>query len=243
MKEKIMTPVLTQSIQDHANRVRHALLACKDFSPVIPDQYLQTKPYVFNYTENNFELGTLDLSNADIFEAYNQKMIKENNCKYGVGIYNEDRILYRHSQLFDNEPGSRCIHLGMDLFVPALAPVFAPLAGTIHSFHDNNNFGDYGPTIILEHTLSGETFYTLHGHLHRDSLNGLEVGMKIKKGQEIGTIGYSYENGNWPEHLHFELMTDMLDKFGDFPGVASHANREFYTTICLNPNLILRLDI
>lgn len=238
-----MTPVLTESIRNHANRVQSALLAYKNFSPLIPDHYLQTKPYVFDYSENNLELGTIDLSNSDIFEAYNQKMIKENNYLYGVGLYNEDRILYRHSKLFDNEPESRSIHIGMDLFVPALTPIFAPLEGTIHSFHDNDNFGDYGPTIILEHTLSSEKFYTLHGHLHRDSLIGLEVGMKIKKGQKIGTIGYSYENGNWPEHLHFEIMTNMLNKFGDFPGVASHANRKFYTTICLNPNLILRLDI
>ena len=36
----------------------------------------------------------------------------------------------------------------------------------------------------------------------------------------IARIGTTAENGGWPPHLHFQLITDLLDRHGDFPGVA-----------------------
>lgn len=61
--------------------------------------------------------------------------------------------------MFDK--GGRSIHPGIDLFTGKGTEILAPLNGKIHSFQDNNNFGDYGSTIILEHLEKGIKFYTL----------------------------------------------------------------------------------
>lgn len=111
--------------------------------------------------------------------------------------------------------------------------------GIVHSFQDNNNFGDYGPTIILDHSSSGKPLYSLYGHLTRASLNGLFVGKVIKAGEQLGQIGPFPENGDWPPHLHFQLMTDMLGLTGDFPGVCSLSDRARFLAICPNPNDLL----
>ena len=37
-------------------------------------------------------------------------------------------------------------------------------------------------------------------------------------GQEIARLGDFPSNGDWPPHLHFQLITDLLDREGDFPG-------------------------
>ncbi len=48
-------------------------------------------------------------------------------------------------------------------------------------------------------------------------------------------MGPMPENGNWSPHLHFQVMLDMLDKKGDFPGVAFPAQRAVWTGICPDP--------
>ena len=68
------------------------------------------------------------------------------------------------------------MHIGLDLWIKAGTPVLSALDGKVHSFDFNAGFGDYGPTIILEHQLEDQTFYTLYGHLSLDSLDGLKIG-------------------------------------------------------------------
>jgi len=79
--------------------------------------------------------------------------------------------------------------LGIDITAIAGTEIFAPLEGSVHSFQNNSSFGDYGPTIILEHNLDGEIFYTLYGHLSLNSLDELSEGKEIKKGQKIAELG------------------------------------------------------
>jgi murein DD-endopeptidase MepM/ murein hydrolase activator NlpD len=110
----------------------------------------------------------------------------------------------------------------------------------VHSAQDNALFGDYGPTVILTHELDGATFHTLYGHLSRESLAGKEPGAVIKRGERIGTFGAPPINGDWPPHLHFQIIVDMLGKVGDYPGVAAESQRELYLTLCPDANLILR---
>ena len=84
-------------------------------------------------------------------------------------------------------------------------------------------------------------FYTLYGHLSKDSLSNLKVGQTFTKGQQIGNIGNYPENGNWPPHLHFQIILDMLGLSGDYPGVAYHDEREIWKSICPDPSLFLGL--
>ena len=78
-----------------------------------------------------------------------------------AGGYAEDRSIYTQPLFAPEGEEPRTIHLGMDIFAPAGADVFAPLSGRVHSSQINDNPGDYGPTIILEHTAGPEKFHTL----------------------------------------------------------------------------------
>ena len=117
------------------------------------------------------------------------RQMADANAPVGIGRYREDRICYQSEQ-FKNDGEARSQHLGIDLFAPAGTPVYVPLDGVVHSFNDNNLHLDYGPTIILEHNPEpGVTFYTLYGHLSRESLDGLYVGQPVEKAPLLCTFG------------------------------------------------------
>ena len=73
--------------------------------------------------------------------------------------------------------------------MPAGTEVRCPLDGVVHSVADHAGLGDYGPTVILEHTVESVTFYTLYGHLSRVSLQGLTEGQTRHKGEVFATLG------------------------------------------------------
>jgi 4-aminobutyrate aminotransferase-like enzyme/Ser/Thr protein kinase RdoA (MazF antagonist) len=161
----------------------------------------------------------------------------------GVGRYDEARLLYT-SPLFS--PGGaltgerRAVHLGIDLFTEVGAPVSAPIEGEVYAFAHNPAPLDYGHVIILKHrTSGGHTFYTLYGHLSAESLEGLSVGGPVAKGEKIASLGSPGENGGWTPHLHFQIITDLLDSDCDFPGVCRASRREVWRSFSPDPNLIL----
>ena len=110
-------------------------------------------------------------------------------------------------------------------------------------FKNNTNFGDYGPTIILMHHFSGVKFYTLYGHLSMASIENLKVGQEFKKGEKIATLGDVSVNGDYPPHLHFQIIKDIQDFKGDYPGVCSKKDLEFYAANCPNPDMLLMLGV
>ena len=206
------------------------IIAKCEVSPVING----SGHFFFDFTSGNSEIAGMDFADPVASEEYIKSKL-DNYRIVGIGKYDEDRIIYRQSL-----STTRSVHLGMDVFVAAGTPVFAPLTGKVHSFQDNDARGDYGPTIILEHQIEGYTFYTLYGHLSRDSLN-VTVGQEISQGEKFARIGNYPINGNWPPHLHFQIITDMLGKEGDFPGVCALSERDYWLSICPDPNLILRI--
>lgn len=179
-------------------------------------------------------VSPLDLTNTAVFTDYVFGKLRAAGAEVGIGGYNEHRVIYRRSEHFTGI-APREIHLGIDSWTEAGTPVFAPRDGIVHSFQDNVGFGDYGPTIILQHNLNGKTMYSLYGHLTRTSLEGLYEGKEFRAGEKLAEIGPFPENGDWPPHLHFQLITDLLGRRGDFPGVCSVADREFYLRICPDP--------
>ena len=189
------------------------------------------------------------------------ELMEKAGSKVGIGQYDEARYIYT-SPAFKTGDGptdeTRTVHLGIDLFAEAGTPIHAPLDGKVVAFNDNNALQDYGPVIVLEHevtTVDGgqqtavrrppstvnETikFYTLYGHLTRESLNKLKPGQKIKKGQKFAAIGSADVNGGWTPHLHFQVMVDLLELGSDFPGVAVPSQRDVWLSLCPDPNLIL----
>ena len=114
--------------------------------------------------ENNHLLTLENLQDTSRFEKIIHQILAENKAEVGIGGYLENRVIYRRSPHFNATDEPRSIHLGVDIWAPAGMHVYAPLEATVHSFFNNNNFGDYGPTIILQHELEGHKFYTLYGH-------------------------------------------------------------------------------
>jgi murein DD-endopeptidase MepM/ murein hydrolase activator NlpD len=208
----------------------------------VVDFNLNDRLYRFNFTGSNTALDPGIFSNTRKFSRWVNEILDANNCRYGIGGYMEHRTIYARSSLFDTEDEPRRLHLGVDIWAKAGTPIYAPLSGTLHSFNDNNNFGDYGPTIILEHNLGGQKLYSLYGHLRRHSLFGLRIGQLIERDQHLGTLGQTNENGNWPPHLHFQLMFEMEGHRGDYPGVGRFSEKEVYLKNIPDPQLILRFQ-
>lgn len=191
---------------------------------------------------SNLELSNIAIENAEAFEAYIENYLQKNDAKVAFGGYNEERNLYKRSGIFnDTENEERNIHIGMDLWVKKGTGVLAALDGTVSSFDFNAGLGNYGPTIILEHKIENQTFYTLYGHLSLESIEKIEIGAVFKKGQQFATLGDASINGDYAPHLHFQIIKDIKDNIADYPGVCSKNDLKYYLENCPDPNLLLKI--
>ena len=182
-------------------------------------------------------------STSQDWEKFMEDYLKSSGKKVAFGGYLEHRFLYERSEYFtqDNSENKRNRHLGIDLWCPKNTGVLAPYDGVVHSFANNKNHGDYGPTIILEHEIDNSLFYTLYGHLSLESIQVIEMGQLIKKGQEFAHLGGSVVNGDYAPHLHFQLIKNIEGKLGDYPGVCSLHDLEYYSSNCPDPTILLNL--
>lgn len=217
---------------------RHAA----NFGPVLPVDLNAADVARLDFSAANPIVATADLRDTVSFNELVNELLRAQHARIGVGGYLENRVIYRRSPGLFGDPAvpARSLHLGVDVWLPAGTPVLAPLPALIHSVADNDNFGDYGPTVILQHELEGVTFYSLYGHLSRAETAGLRAGQQLAKGEAFATVGPWPENGDWPPHLHFQLMADLQDRVGDFPGVALPEERDYWAALCPDPNLVLR---
>lgn len=163
---------------------------------------------------------------------------------YGLGSYGEKRSVYATDQFADAaSPERRVIHLGIDVFAPAMTPLYAPLPGKVRHLTYNADPLDYGNTLILQHQAGEVTFFTLYGHLAGTLPGLLSVGQEVAAGQMIAHLGDWPENGGWAPHVHFQIITDLLAQTGgNFFGVGQESLWDVWQSISPDPNLILRLD-
>lgn len=194
-------------------------------------------------SETNTDLHHFDITSSAAWQAYITSTLSSQNKQVAYGGYLEKRSIYSRSDYFNTQQleTERNIHLGVDLWVAAKTSVLAAFNGEIHSFQDNTNYGDYGPTIIIKHTIKTVTFYTLYGHLSRESLVSLKVGDKVKENEVIAVLGDAKVNGDYAPHLHFQVILDLQNKYGDYPGVSCIKDLEFYKNNCPDPTIILGL--
>jgi 4-aminobutyrate aminotransferase-like enzyme/Ser/Thr protein kinase RdoA (MazF antagonist) len=217
-----------------------------DMGPVLDLDFEKNRPLLFDLSVGSPQLSLWkDPENMEELRALLFGQMAAANTRVGIGRYDEARRFYT-SDIFktvgNDAPEWRTVHLGIDLHLEPGSAVLAPLQGVVHSFANNSSCLDYGPTIILEHEIDGGLkFYTLYGHLTADSLNGLAKGRVFKKGEPIGRVGPMGENGGWPPHLHFQIVTDLLGKSGDFPGVALPSQRNVWLSLSPDPKLILKI--
>ncbi len=149
------------------------------------------------------------------------------------GGYGEKRSIYSDSTHF-NDQNDRNIHLGIDIWLPANTKIYSPLAGKVHSSAFNNNEKDYGGTIILEHSYLEKKFYTLYGHLSKSSIE-IPKNKYLEAGDYLGLIGNKNENGGWVPHLHFQVIYEIGEYIGDYPGVSTAEKSSFYLSNCPSP--------
>ena len=166
---------------------------------------------------------------------------------FQIGRYDEHRPGMYTTELFS---GERDLHVGLDIGAPVGTEVFAFADGIVFSKGINPEAGSYGPTIITEHNLSiptavgatefgaAQKFWVLHGHLSTESLEMVELGEAITKGQNIAKIGNETENGGWPPHIHIQLS--LIEPIGnDLPGVVKLSDRDEALKIYPDPRLII----
>jgi murein DD-endopeptidase MepM/ murein hydrolase activator NlpD len=217
----------------------------KDFHAVVPFDPAKDKLLSLDFTSNNKDITEDILSTTKKFTEYIQQKLVKEKALYGIGGYDEHRTVYSISKLFDaveegDEP--RRLHLGVDIWGKPHTPVMAPLDGIVHSFAFNNSFGNYGATIILTHILEGITFYSLYGHLSLSSIKDIQQGDRIAKADVFAEFGIPAENGHWPPHLHFQLILDMKNWSGDYPGVCKYSEKDQWIVKSPDPDIILQLN-
>jgi murein DD-endopeptidase MepM/ murein hydrolase activator NlpD len=219
------------------------ILRQTESAKVISNDIVYADYVALDLSVTNENLATQKLATAKDYENYIQHYLENHKAKIAFGGYIEHRNLYQRSTVFKNKQSDeRNIHIGLDLWINDSAPIYAALKGKIHSFQNNDAIGDYGPTIILEHEIEGYTFHTLYGHLSLDSLMGKKEGDFVEKGEQIATLGLPPINGDYAPHLHFQIIIDMENKKGDYPGVCSSKTLAFYLQNCPDPNLLLKIN-
>lgn len=211
----------------------------KVIEPIISyDNYV-----TIDLSDKNQDLNKELLADAKKFEIYIEDYLQKNNAFVAFGGYNEVRNLYKRSTIFNGEDfDERNIHIGLDLWIKEETEVTAALNGNVHSFNFNNSLGDYGPTIILEHLFEEEKFYTLYGHLSLESISNLQIGDEFKKGEKLATLGNAEVNGGYSPHLHFQIIKNLDQNSGDYPGVCSKNKLDYYLENCPDPNLLLKIN-
>ncbi len=210
------------------------------FHSVVPFDVGKDKLVQLDFTSKNVVLNNEILADTSAFSAYIDYLLGD-RYTYGIGGYDEHRTIYSRSTTFDGFDGPRRLHLGIDIWGKVGTPVFCPLGGYVHSFAYNDHFGDYGATIILQHQLEGTSFNTLYGHLGLADIAGLQEGQYISRGTEFAHFGPPAENGQWPPHLHFQIVNEMHEKKGDYPGVCKYTERKKYLDNSPDPDVILQM--
>lgn len=183
---------------------------------------------VMDYPDRPEELYVFDFS-----KGYDADFIKTK--KWGIGKYDEQRSnMYLASQ-FNNE---RNVHIGIDIWTKAGSAVYSFWDGNVAYMQDNDQSGDYGPTLVIEHQLDGQALYALYGHLSKESLEMVSIGEAVNKGQQIATLGKPGVNGGWAPHLHFQLSVEDPGE-ADMPGVVAPGDRQKALKKYPDPRLVL----
>lgn len=183
---------------------------------------------VMDYPEDSSQFHVFDFT-----KGYHPESIPDK--EWGIGRYNEKRINMYETELFE---GQRNVHMGIDIWAPAGKAVYSFFDGRVAYLQDNDNAGDYGPTIVVRYEIEGQRLYALYGHLSRESLQMVSVGESVQKGQQIATLGDNEVNGGWEPHLHFQLSVEDPGE-ADMPGVVAEENREEALQTYPDPRIIL----
>jgi murein DD-endopeptidase MepM/ murein hydrolase activator NlpD len=190
-------------------------------------------------SSSEFLAGLREGSGAEWLTAGIRRQMQAADTAFAYGRYGEPRALYDNDHFAGNAGGSgerRTVHMGIDLFCAAGTIIRAPLDGVVHRVANNERELDYGPMLVLRHDSGdGQYFHTLFGHLLLSSVQELTAGQRVAAGDPIAAVGRPPENGNWPPHLHFQLILDLLDLGSEFPGVCRASECDLWLSLSPSP--------
>ncbi|MDZ7614133.1 MAG: peptidoglycan DD-metalloendopeptidase family protein [Flavobacteriaceae bacterium] len=187
----------------------------------------------------------LEFDDPEWFQYKINTLQKKQAGKIIAGGYLEPRPFYTtaaYEKIGNQGKERRTVHLGTDFWLPRLTPVHVMFEGeVVTSVYDGLDKG-YGGLIIIKHTIDKVSFFTLYGHLSKESISNRTPGETIKKGGFLGVLGNYQENGHWTPHLHSSVNAINTGIINDFPGVAFHNQIEVWKSICPDPNLFFGLE-
>ena len=157
--------------------------------------------------------------------------MRRSGSAVGVGRYGEARLV----------PPDRTVHLGLDLFLEAGTPIFAPLDGTVRDVCPGDDSSDHGPAVILEHRVDGRrlTFHTLYGAFERLLSRRAGRGPAVPQGRAAGgRRRFSRERRpaappSFPDHPRHAGTK------GGFPRLVLPGRKEVSLGFCPDPELVL----
>ncbi|WP_416045955.1 lysozyme family protein [Priestia megaterium] len=90
-------------------------------------------------------------------------------------------------------------HEGLDIAKAGTVPIKAAASGTVSKSYVS---ASYGEVIFIVHSINGQTFETVYGHMRKGSRRFKE-GDKVNQGTQIGIMGSTGRSTG--QHLHFEI--------------------------------------
>ncbi len=232
-----------EPVKNAARIVRWLESSSHALAPVVMPSLPVPKAVILDFSASGPDAALIATLDGPQLDRYCENKIAGAKADFGAGRYGEDRTIYKGEAFATASTARRTVHLGIDIFAPAGEAVHAPLTGTVAFKHDDDVDFGFGPTVLLEHlTDDGDRFWTLYGHLERHGFVKLKVGQTVKKGEAFAAFGARHENGNWPPHLHFQIVTDHLGLEGRMHGVGTGRDWQVWRAICPDPNVILGIQ-
>lgn len=172
------------------------------------------------------------------FEKYVQTELQQHQAEWGLSGYLENRttLLSKYPQMVET---NRVFHLGLDVILPAHSAIYTPIDATVVWKEYEAGAGNYGGLIVLQHCLHGLNFYTLYGHLKYDTLP--EISTVLSAGTKLAELGSYTENGNWFQHTHLQVLTELGYQQGWIhKGYCSPEDLPNIKQYCPDPSFLLR---
>ena len=204
------------------------------FFPIMGDGYSVDDFAHLDLSVHSSPYYNVDNINLQSLKTYVAEVKVECNAKLLYGGYLEQRAIYT-SEHFTGE--TRDIHIGIDVWAAAGTPLYAPTDMILHSMAYNAAELDYGYTLI--YFIPEMDVHLLLGHLSKSSIINKEVGMKANAKNELAWLGNPSENGGWEPHVHIQLIKNMGDLKGDYPGVCRQSDLDYYQSNCPDPTRII----